>query len=294
MLVRKIYWASSNYPISTIKRADLNGTNVETIAKRNIFLPSGITIDHGARRIYWADHGEGNYYKIESAKLDGSDRKMVFQDRYGTPVGISVNDEYVYFTDEDNNMLCGLPKVDFTLGPKIRRKFPKTPRGIISKHHDYMNMPECQEVTDIIQEYHAETTEYIVEAKESPECLNYGELTEHGCKCFHGYSGLRCEIDLCHNFCVIGDCHISSHGYPVCKCPLGFTGERCQQDMCKDFCMHDGVCKFGVTNTSKISCECPDGYSGERCEKINDPQPPCSCEDGVVIISSDDGKPICR
>ncbi|GLV44881.1 cueball [Carabus blaptoides fortunei] len=289
---RKIYWASSNYPSSTIKRADLNGTNVETIARRNIFLPSGITIDHGARRIYWADHGEGNYYKIESAKLDGSDRKIVYQDRYGTPVGLSVNDEYLYFTDEDNNMLFGLSKIDFTLGPKIRRKFPKTPRGLVSKHHDYMNMPECQEVTDIIQEYHAEsTTEFFVEVKESLKCLNYGQLTATGCKCLNGYSGSRCEIDSCHNFCYIGECRVSSHGYPSCNCPVGFTGERCQQELCKDYCMHNGICK--VDSSNKLSCDCPTGYSGQKCEKLDTPQPPCSCEGGVIIISSEDGKPMC-
>lgn len=98
-------------------------------------------------------------------------------------------------------------------------------------------------------------------------CLNNGSLLPNGrCDCMKGYSGSRCEVSLCYNYCVDGTCTVDAFGSsPKCKCPLGKIGERCEFDLCKDACLNEGVC-IATADTNEVSCKCQQGYTGERCE----------------------------
>lgn len=76
------------------------------------------------------------------------------------------------------------------------------------------------------------------------------------------FTGLYCEINLCHNYCFRGNCSINSDGLPTCKCNNAFIGPRCETDLCKDYCLHDGQCSV---QDEKPVCKCK--YSeGSRCE----------------------------
>ena len=49
------------------------------------------------------------------------------------------------------------------------------------------------------------------------------------CSCQPGFSGSRCEISKCHNYCMNdGECNLDSSNNPTCHCNLGFNGTRCQ------------------------------------------------------------------
>ena len=49
------------------------------------------------------------------------------------------------------------------------------------------------------------------------------------CTCQPGFSGSRCEISKCHNYCMNdGECNLDSSNNPTCHCNLGFNGTRCQ------------------------------------------------------------------
>lgn len=52
----------------------MDGTNRMSIVTESVFWPNGLTVDYTADRIYWAD---AKHHVIESAKLDGSDRRKV-------------------------------------------------------------------------------------------------------------------------------------------------------------------------------------------------------------------------
>lgn len=117
-------------------------------------------------------------------------------------------------------------------------------------------------------------------------CQNFchhGEchLTSFGnpyCKCESNYSGARCEIELCHNFCLNqGFCQISNTGSPNCTCVQGFMGFRCQfhesqSQLCHNFCLNDGLCQLDSGNSEQTLenpqqvCFCPEGFTGLRCE----------------------------
>lgn len=52
----------------------MDGSDRRTIIADGVFWPNGLTIDYAAGRLYWAD---AKHHVIESANLDGSDRKKV-------------------------------------------------------------------------------------------------------------------------------------------------------------------------------------------------------------------------
>ena len=59
------------------------------------------------------------------------------------------------------------------------------------------------------------------------------------------------------------ECVMNELGVPQCVCAAGFTGKKCDNDVCVDFCLNGGVCLRGP---KKITCNCPSGYTGKRCE----------------------------
>eukprot|EP00794_Sanderia_malayensis_P017393 gene17393-19134_t len=84
-------WGKKPY----IKRTTLDGIKMETVIDSGLGWPNGLSLDYAESRIFWAD---ARVDRIESANLDGSDRRVVVS---GTPhvFGISLLGPYIYWTD---------------------------------------------------------------------------------------------------------------------------------------------------------------------------------------------------
>lgn len=93
-----------------IESVHMDGTNRKPIITTTIETPSGLAIDKIEQRIYWCDM---SLDRIESAKLDGTDRRILY-DHYGydpgiplesvtgeiqTPYGLSLHGENIFWTD---------------------------------------------------------------------------------------------------------------------------------------------------------------------------------------------------
>lgn len=52
----------------------MDGQNKKRLVDRNIVAPLGLAIDYPTQRLYWADVKTN---KIETVKLDGSDRHLI-------------------------------------------------------------------------------------------------------------------------------------------------------------------------------------------------------------------------
>lgn len=48
------------------------------------------------------------------------------------------------------------------------------------------------------------------------------------------------------------------------RCDSGYTGERCDMELCLNYCLNDGQCS--VSPKGKPTCTCSDKYEGRRCE----------------------------
>ena len=80
-----IYW--SDFGGGTIKRMDLQ-TNIKENVTKGVGRVEGIAIDWISKDIFWTDTTNN---RIEMAKVDGSDRKILFDRDIDAPRGIAVD-----------------------------------------------------------------------------------------------------------------------------------------------------------------------------------------------------------
>ena len=100
----KMYWTDSvqvEYGQSgrdKIQRANLDGSQVETLVTTGLRSPNGIALDPGAGKMYWTDSGRG---KIQRANLDGSQVEDLITTGLRAPNGIVLDPdrEKMYWTD---------------------------------------------------------------------------------------------------------------------------------------------------------------------------------------------------
>ncbi|KAH0620749.1 hypothetical protein JD844_021479 [Phrynosoma platyrhinos] len=92
----KIYY--TDVFLDVIRRADLNGSNMETVIGQGLKTTDGLAVDWVARNLYWTDTGRNT---IEVARLDGSCRKVLINNSLDEPRAITVfpRKGYLFWTD---------------------------------------------------------------------------------------------------------------------------------------------------------------------------------------------------
>ncbi|XP_015608522.1 low-density lipoprotein receptor-related protein 4 isoform X2 [Cephus cinctus] len=90
-----VYWTDWG-PNPKIERADMDGSGRVALITDSVYWPNGLTIDYTANRIFWAD---AKHRIIESAHLDGKDRKKVISRGLHHPFAITVFEDSIYWTD---------------------------------------------------------------------------------------------------------------------------------------------------------------------------------------------------
>ncbi|VTJ58187.1 Hypothetical predicted protein [Marmota monax] len=92
----KVYY--TDVFLDVIRRADLNGNNMETVIGRGLKTTDGLAVDWVARNLYWTDTGRNT---IESSRLDGSCRKVLINNSLDEPRAIAVfpRKGYLFWTD---------------------------------------------------------------------------------------------------------------------------------------------------------------------------------------------------
>lgn len=71
--LRMIYWSTLDHGILS---ASMDGADKKVLVDRGVEWATGLTIDHPAQRIYWADYRKGT---IETILLNGNSRHIVTQ-----------------------------------------------------------------------------------------------------------------------------------------------------------------------------------------------------------------------
>ncbi|KAF7992217.1 hypothetical protein HCN44_001542 [Aphidius gifuensis] len=285
---RKFYWSSSDKLNPSISSCNYDGSNIKMIIKTNLYDPSALTIDQTDGKIYWADDEEGIHYKIESSDLDGKNRKIIFSGRNHQPVSISLDFDYIYWTDWTYSAIWRIKKNTQIDDKLIQWKTfydlnidDGNPISLLTR--DNIHSLNCQlrdelnDKSNVIKKINnTNQIEGLVTSAEdknnnenSGVCLNEGKFMENSkiCLCKNGFIGDHCEISVCWNYCFQGECIITGKNKPQCNCPPMFTGPRCQQNICTGYCLNDGKCS--VKNGEPF-CDCTDS-NGTRCEiKIHD------------------------
>ncbi|XP_053674424.1 protein cueball [Anopheles nili] len=299
---RHLYWTNCYPKTSNIVRAAMNGT-VLNVHEEHVYLPKGITVDHYRNRLYWVEKKYGRRYTIESADLEVNDQRTLQTGLDRLPADIAVRNEFIYWTDQENNEIYEMAKEPNAQSRTVYRG--EHPSAVILRANLLLehqrNNPDCQAVVNRILENMQRSKPASVLLQESQHapltgCLNNGTVNHHTdvCICPPAYGGKLCEIDLCSNFCAQGRCRIGRDNRPRCDCDSQFEGERCDRNRCDGFCLNGGKCRFAnvTQGSSERVCSCDStGFSGARCEN-----PICGtdyCYNGECYV--EDGKwPKCR
>lgn len=278
---RKLYWTNANIMSSSIERISLDGSNYEILIEKNLDMPRGIVVDQYTHRIFWVDDLLGEHFSVESANLDGGDRKEIVRNLYHVPYDVAVDESNVYWTDEQDSAIWQISKnatpADQPI--KVQNFTNSVPKGIIIRSHflsAQANDPVCQTVINVIKQSIMTSTASVpthpsdgtMPETSNGRCLNNGHFNEttSTCICHRDFKGAHCEIPKCYNYCVEGTCDIAHNGNPVCKCSSGFSGDRCEVDVCNNYCLNGGRC---FMDNEERTCQCPPSFFGQRCENMN-------------------------
>lgn len=280
---RKLYWTNANHLNPSIERSSLDGSKYEVLIDTHLSMPSGIVVDQYSKRIYWVDDHPGIQFSVESANLDGTERKELTRKTYSVPFNLAVDESDVFWTDVQQNAIWRISKnVSEGEEPQKVQNFTAAPKGIVARNHLLSSQeenPECKWVLNTIKTFlmtpkpttdaiKAPTTDVVVQMIPKHFCLNGGELNPmtDRCICSHEFKGAHCEIPICNNYCFEGACHISSTGYAQCECYAGFSGDRCEVNLCNRFCLNGGRCD--LENNEPV-CHCATPFYGRHCESMD-------------------------
>lgn len=111
-----LYWTDWG-SIARVERASMDGKGRTSLVDTDLVAPYGITIDYGEQKIYWLD---AILDKIEYSNTDGTGRVTLTTlpegAGLGTPYSLTLDGEYLYWTEWDENSLFSVHK---TLGGNV-------------------------------------------------------------------------------------------------------------------------------------------------------------------------------
>ncbi|KAJ8707713.1 hypothetical protein PYW07_011390 [Mythimna separata] len=288
-----IYWITRK----KIERAWLDGSDREVLVNYTVYDRLSLAIDQQTQKMYWTERNSNsdNHLSIENADLNGKRRTTLYIVRNANYVNsLAVSKDFFYWHDYKQGGLWQLPKNQKHLQAIKLYSMSQTACGAC--HQIAVNYT-LQEQTDGIKSCNG--LRCLISKSASPVsiCQYYcfqGECSVSAegrptCSCKAGYSGERCEVNACHDYCLHGGvCSLNEENKRVCQCTSGYEGDRCGVPICKDYCFQ-GNCS--VAAEGQPMCSCEPGYSGKRCEVSA-----CKnrCSNNGVCSLNEDGEPVCE
>lgn len=180
------------------------------------------------KKIYWIMPENSESHHLYRADLTGGNVEYLFEYVFSNgdracvthPNLISISQKYVFVSGWCSN--CDSKKVWKLLKPSVTYR------------NNYLNIPTQSKVS-IFAKYDIKE-----QFEDSQECQSLMRLVSHN----------SVKIARKHEgpFCVHG---VKVDGQSVCKCPFGYTGDRCDVSVCQNYCLQ-GICRF--TNTGVPEC----------------------------------------
>lgn len=220
----------------------------------------GITVDQIDEKIYWIDDHPGYTFSISRSNFNGSDRELILEDEHQYPHSITINQDFIYWTDQQSHSVWKLNKNGKGKKDHIfHSPVVDIPNSIVSWSEQRLRLgSSCRpNLMPIFPDAPPAPRPFVL------HCENGGNWNGSICVCPSEFKGLQCEFNVCKDFCMYsGKCNIDKDGMPWCQCQPGFVGTHCERDQCFDLCLHGGRCVL----RPQPQCDCPEGFKGTRCE----------------------------
>jgi DNA-binding beta-propeller fold protein YncE len=226
--------------------------------------PRGIAVDLAAGHLYWTDQAR-NKFSIWRSELDGSGRFLVAEGLGGEPFSLGVTESLIYWSDWARRATWRIHKHADHSAELVRMYELSKPSGVayvpnqINCERNAATLPAIPEDSSSVPESASSSTATVSSSStESAElefktdipvhpaykesysiqasvtdtnasriCLE-GSLDEEGaCLCNEGWRGNFCQVSVCENYCLEGNCEVVE-GNPLCICASSYSGDRCE------------------------------------------------------------------
>lgn len=91
-----MFWSDWSEKMPKVERASMDGTERVVLVSNDIVWPNGIALDVKEQMVYWCD---AKTDKIEMIRMDGSGRQVVLNENLPHAFGLSLLDDYIYWSD---------------------------------------------------------------------------------------------------------------------------------------------------------------------------------------------------
>ncbi|XP_071101709.1 prolow-density lipoprotein receptor-related protein 1-like isoform X1 [Haliotis cracherodii] len=255
----KIFWTEQGVR-PKIESANLDGSNRTVLVSDELDWPNGIAVDHENGWVYWCDTKKST---VETVSVNGKGRTIVQRfNESDPPFKLEVFEDYLYVLTFHKYQLLRLHKFGRT-----QNHTPVEPQVVYTglEHISAIVVAQDQKMNNDLPNNCTRDT-HCGKAM----CFNAPDSTKgHSCKCpkYSKYlNGGRCDfVKPCQNFCVNGNCTMTMYNEPKCSCQVGYTGDKCEVNVCDKYCDGGGSCSMPKDHDSSPTCSCPPGYEGPRC-----------------------------
>ena len=177
---------------------------------------------------------------------DGSQREEVCRLGGHVASALAVSGEEIYWSEWSSFSVW---RVDKNPGgvcrPELVRSYPSSrPHGLTVIREDKLHCEGAAAPQHIKEEKEEEGEDLTTTTRPSDERSEAG--SDVGCV----------------NYCVRGSCW-AGQDRARCDCEEGWTGERCEVSLCHNFCLHQADC---LVIEDQPECLCQPGHHGDRCQ----------------------------
>lgn len=285
-VARNLYWIDVDQfslpkPKGKIFASKLDGRYRRSVVPAGLERPTSLVVDPAIGHMFWTE--AGTTPKIEKAWMDGTNRKIIVNDKLGFPSGITIdyeNNDRLYWCDTKLNTIETANK-DGSDRYTILHEGILHPFSIdIFEDHIYWVTRDTNEIYK--QSKFAHGVKVLV--KRSLEHTNDVKLYHD--KKYNTTLTNYCDKSGCSHLCLL---------VPLghrCYCPDGALqpeGGLCQAPLespkslpltCK--CRNGGICQESSSEPDKIVCKCPEDFEGATCEEYVQRRPIFSGNDSAI------------
>lgn len=123
-----------------IERASLDGTERVVLVSDDLGWPNGVALDVDMKKIYWCD---AKMDKIEVTNMDGSDRRVILNENLPHVFGLSLFENYIYWTDWQRRTVERAHKITGNDRIVVVDQFPDLMGLKVTKLHEIRGSNPC-------------------------------------------------------------------------------------------------------------------------------------------------------